>query len=195
MAKQNQKYIDKYWIIKIKMLDSEKIVFNNICKNINNKMASLKGYKDNIINTSLNKYFCQDYFIDCNNFFKTAKIYDIILFRSFSLCSQCQRCITKGGYDQICLLIKISNELFVYETTGKDGVVLRKWYEFIKYYCSLLCEEKCFRNLIVTQEAMKKFISINNAENMPDLGAKKNNSNYTSGFSDSNVEVMSKAEI
>ena len=123
LGKQSQKYIDKFRIIKIKLLDSEKIVFNNICKNINNKISSSKGYKDNIINTSLNKYFCQDYFIDCNNFFKTAKTCDIILFRSFSLCSQCQRCITKGGYDHIGLLVKISNELFVYETTGKDGVI------------------------------------------------------------------------
>lgn len=83
LGKQSQKYIDKFRIIKIKLLDSEKIVFNNICKNINNKISSSKGYKDNIINTSLNKYFCQDYFIDCNNFFKTAKTCDIILFRSF----------------------------------------------------------------------------------------------------------------
>ena len=195
LGKQSQKNIDKYWIIKIKLLDSEKIVFNNICKNINNKISSSKGYKDNVINTSLNKYFCQDYFIDSNNFFKTAKTCDIILFRSFSLCSQCQRCITKGGYDHIGLLVKISNELFVYETTGKDGVVLRKWYEFIKYYWYLLCEKICFRKLIVTQDAMKKFISNNNTETMPNLGSKKNNSNYTSGFSDSNVEVMSKAEI
>ena len=111
------------------------------------------------------------------------------------MCSQCQRCITKGGYDHIGLLVKISNELFVYETTGKDGVVLRKWYEFIKYYWYLLCEKICFRKLIVTQDAMKKFISSNNTETMPNLGSKKNNSNYTSGFSDSNVEIMSKAEI
>jgi len=194
LGKQGQKCIDKYRIIKIKLLDSEKIVFNNICKNINSKISLSKGYKDNVINTSLNKYFCQDYFIDSNHFFKTAKTCDIILFRSYSMCSRCQRCITKGGYDHIGLLVKISNELFVYETTGKDGVVLRKWYEFIKYYWYLLCEKICFRKLIVTQDAMKKFISNNNTDAMPNLGSKKNNSKYSSGFSDS-VEAMSKAEI
>ena len=193
LGKTNNNEIYKQRIIKFKMINSEKITFNNICKNINYQIQLSDGYQENKLNASLNKYFCQDYFIDSNEFSKKAKTCDIILFRSYSKCSRCQRCITRGHYDHIGLLVKICNELFVYETTGKDGAILRKWKEFLNYYWYLLCEKMTFRKLIATQEAMKKFI-MNNNEGNANLG-KKNNSNYNSGFSDSNVGTLSKAEI
>ena len=185
--------IYQYRIIKFKMTNAEKGIFNNICRNINNNILSSKGYKENMFNTSLNNYFGKDYFISHIAFNKVAKTGDLILFRSFSFCSQCQRCITKGQYDHIGLLIKYYNELYVYETTGRDGVLVRKWYEFIHYYWYLLCEKMTFRKLIVTQDAMKKFITNNNYESLPNLG--KKTSNFTSGFSDSNLDYLSKAEI
>ena len=189
LGKQDKKDIYQYRVIKFRMLDLEKELFNNVCKNINNIILSSNGYKENIINASLNKYFCKDYFISSFDFYKSAKTCDIILFRSYAYCSKCQRCITKGHYDHIGLLIKKYNDLFVYESTGKDGVVLRRWYEFIYYYWFLLCDKMSFRKLIVSDEAKKKFIANNINETS---NAKKS---YSSGFSDSNVEIMSKAEI
>lgn len=185
--------IFKYKIIKFKMVNAEKEIFNNICRNINNSILSSKGYKDNIINSSLNKYFFTDYLICYKQFNKVAKSGDLILFRSYSFCSQCQRCITKGQYDHIGLLVKYYNELYVYETTGRDGVVARKWYEFINYYWYLLCDKMTFRKLIASQDAMKKFISKNNCEAGPNLG--KKTSNFSSKFSDTNIEYLSKEEI
>ena len=189
----NNKQIYQYRIIKFKIPNCEKEIFNNICKNINNIILSSRFYKENIINLSLNKYFINNYFINCNDFYKLAKTGDLILFRSYSCCSKCQRCITKGDYDHIGLLIKYYHELYVYETTGKEGVVARKWYEFIYYYWYLLCEKMTYRKLLATQEAMKKFITSNSNETMPNIG--KKTSNYSSGFSDGNLDLMSKTEI
>ena len=191
--KNNNKQISVHRIIKFKMPTCEKEIFNNICRNINNIILSSIGYKENIINLSLHKYFINNYFINCNDFYKIAKTGDLILFRSYSCCSKCQRCLTQGEYDHIGLLIKYYHELYVYETTGKDGVVVRKWYEFIYYYWFLLCEKMTYRKLLATQEAMKKFIINNNNETMPNIG--KKTSNYSSGFSDSNLDLMSKTEI
>ena len=194
LGKQDKKEKDiyQYRVIKIRMLNLEKETFNNICKNINNIILSSHGYKENMINASLNKYFCKDYFISSFDFYRSAKTCDIILFRSYAYCSKCQRCITKGHYDHIGLLIKMCNELFVYESTGKDGVVLRKWFEFIYYYWFLLCDKMSFRKLIVSDEAKKKFIAKNYSETSK---GGRNCSNFSSGLSDSNIEVMSKSEI
>ena len=194
LGKQDKKEKDiyQYRVIKIRMLNVEKEIFNNICKNINNIILSSHGYKENMINASLNKYFCKDYFISSFDFYRSAKTCDIILFRSYAFCSKCQRCITKGHYDHIGLLIKMCNELFVYESTGKDGVVLRKWFEFIYYYWFLLCDKMSFRKLIVSDDAKKKFITKNYSETSK---GGRNCSNFSSGLSDSNVEVMSKSEI
>ena len=192
LGKVNEKKISQYRIIKFRMINCEKEIYNNICKSINNIILSSTGYKENIINASLNKFFCKDYLINCNEFCKSAKTCDLILFRSYSYCSQFQRFITKGHYDHIGLLIRYYNELYVYETTGKDGVVVRKWYEFIHYYWYLLCEKMTYRKLIVTQDAMKKFIT-NNNEARPNIG--KKTSNYSSGLSDSNLDNLSKSEI
>lgn len=194
LGKQDKKEKDiyQYRVIKIRMLNLEKETFNNICKNINNIILSSHGYKENMINASLNKYFCKDYFISSFDFYRSAKTCDIILFRSYAYCSKCQRCITKGHYDHIGLLIKMCNELFVYESTGKDGVVLRKWFEFIYYYWFLLCDKMSFRKLIVSDEAKKKFIAKNYSETS---NGGRRCSNFSSGLSDSNIEVMSKSEI
>ena len=192
LGKEDKKDIYQYRVIKFKMLNVEKELFNNICKNINNIILSSKGYKENIINASVNKYFCNDYYISSDDFYKFAKTGDLLLFRSYAYCSKCQRCITNGHYDHIGLLVKISTELFVYESTGRDGVVLRKWYEFIYYYWFLLCDKMSFRKLIVSDDAKKRFIN-NNNEICPYSG--KKNTNFTSGISDSNVEPLSKSEI
>ena len=193
LGKENKKEIYKYRIIKFKMLNKEKEIFNNICKNINNCILSSNGYIENLINCSLNRHFCKTFFINCQEFYKSSKTGDIILFRSYSFRGKCQRCITKGNYDHIALLIKYYNELYVYETTGKDGVVARKWYEFIYYYWYLLYDKMSFRKLIVTQDAMKNFIVNNNNESNPYIGNKS--SKYNSGFSDSNIDTLSKSEI
>ena len=192
LGKKLQKEIFQYNIVKFKMLNLEKEIFNNICKNINNLILSSNGYKEHIINGSLNIYFYNNYTISCHEFTKFAKTCDLILFRGYSYCSKCQRCFTQGHYDHIGLLVKISNELFVYETTGKDGVVLRKWFEFIYYYWYLLYDKISFRKLIVSPDAMKKFI-INNNEIESNLGKKC--SNFSSGFSDSNLDIYNKNEI
>ena len=192
LGKEKNKEIYQHRVIKFKILNSEKEIFYNICKSIHNRIISSYGYKENIINSSINKFFCKDYMINCYDFYKLAKTCDLILFRSYSCCSRCQRFITKGHYDHIGLLIKFYNELYVYETTGKDGVVVRKWFEFIYYYWYLLCEKITFRKLIASQEAMKKFI-IDNNEIFNNKG--KKTSKYTSGLSDSNLDNLSKNEI
>lgn len=192
LGKENKNEIYKHRVIKFKMLNTEKKIFIDICKSLNNRIISSYGYKENLIHSSINKFFCKDYMIDCYDFYKNAKTCDLILFRSFSCCSQCQRFITKGHYDHIGLLIKFYNELYVYETTGKDGVVVRNWHEFIYYYWYLLCEKMTFRKLIVSQEAMKKFIT-NNNEIIPNKGKKA--SNYTSGLSDNSFDNLTKNEI
>ena len=112
----------------------------------------------NKLESNLNKYFPKEYFINTRDFFNQARTCDVLLFRSFCVCSACQRCITKGDYDHIALLIKYFNELYVYESTGKDGVALRRWAEFIYYYWFLIYDKMTFRKLMVTKEKMEEFI-------------------------------------
>ena len=193
LGKEDNKIIYNNRIIKFKMMNIKMEIFNDICKNINNCILSSNGYKENLIQCSLNRYFCKSYFINYQEFYKFSKTGDILLFRSYSFCGKCQRYITKGNYDHIALLIKYYNELYVYETTGKDGVVARKWYEFIYYYWYLLYDKMTFRKLNVTQDAMKNFIINNNNESILYIGNKS--SKYNSGFSDSNVDSLSKIEV
>ena len=192
LGKKNKNEINQYRTIKFRLNNCNKELFNNLCKSINNIILSSIGYKENIINASLNKFFCRDYFINCNKFCKNAKTCDLILFKSYNYCSQVQRFITKGEYDHIGLLIRYYNELYVYETTGRDGVVVRKWSEFIHYYWYLLCEKIIYRKLIVSQDSMKKFI-INYNESRPSLN--KKTSNYSSGLSEGNLDHLPKSEI
>ena len=193
LGKDNNKTIYQYRTIKFKLTNVNRALFDRVCTNINNSIISSKGYKENIINVSLNKCFCKDYYISCKDFYKLANTGDLVLFKNFSFYSKCQRSITKGEYDHIGLLIKYCNELFLYEITGKDGVILRKWYEFIYYYWFLLCEKMTFRRLNVTQDAMTKFISNNHNEFCHCHSYRE--SHYVSKFSDSNVNITNKYDL
>ena len=159
--KENDQKIKPQKIYKFKMPEISYEKFDHICKLINKSIILSKGYTENKLESNLNKYFPKEYFISKKDFFNEAKTCDVLLFRSFCICSACQRCITKGEYDHIALLIKYFNDLYVYESTGKDGVTLRRWAEFIYYYWFLIYDKMTFRKLITSKEKMEEVI-INN---------------------------------
>ena len=163
--KENDPKIKSQKIYKFKMLEVSYEKFEHICQLINKSIILSKGYTENKLESNLNKYFPKEYFINKKDFFSEAKTCDVLLFRSFCLCSACQRCITKGEYDHIALLIKYFNDLYVYESTGREGVTLRRWAEFIYYYWFLIYDKMTFRKLITSKEKMEEFI-INNDYSM-----------------------------
>ena len=178
--------------IKFKMIEVEKGVFNMICQNLTTILSNA-NINDNVINASLNKFFCTNFYINYFNFSKIAKTGDFILFRNKSYSSQFQRFLTQGQYDHIALLIKLYNELYVYETTGKDGVVLRRWSEFIYYYWFVFSEKIVFRKLLCSLEAKKKYIKDYVNETKLE---KNNNSNVVnSSISDNDFDNMDKSQI
>ena len=91
-------------------------------------------------------------------FCRNGKTGDIILFRGYARESRIQRMITNVEYDHVAILVKQNGILNVYESTGKDGVKLRPWQEFLTYLWYLLYEKMVFRPLIITEKRMKEYI-------------------------------------
>ena len=154
----DEDYIEKYRIVKFKMPTVSKYVFDLVCKNINKSIILSNGYRNNIFSINIRKNFCTEYFMNYKEFAKRANTGDIILFRGYATESKLQRGFTSAEYDHVGLLFKKDNILHLYESTGKDGVKLRPWSEFITYYWYLLYEKMTFRELKVTEEKMKEFI-------------------------------------
>jgi hypothetical protein len=160
----NDDYIYKYRIVKFKMPYESSEVFKLICENINKSIILSDGYKHNIFGINIRNHFCNEYFIDYKKFESIGNTGDILLFKGYSNESKFQRFITDNGYDHVGLFIKNKNGLHLYEATGKEGVKLRPWNEFITYYWYLLYDKMAHRKLNVDENAMKLFISENEEE-------------------------------
>ena len=163
-------YIYKYRIVKFKMDNVSKINFNLICESINKSIILSNGYRNNIFSINIRKNFCTEYFINYKEFALKANTGDILLFRGYAKESYLQRAFTNADYDHVGLLYRKNNTLYVYESTGKDGVKLRPWSEFIMYLWYLLYEKMVFRHLKITEEKMKEYNLIEHKKyNMSDL--------------------------
>ena len=152
-------YIYKYRIVKFKMPQESKTIFNLLCENINKSIILSKGYKNNIFGINIRQDFCYEYYIHYKQFEDMGQTGDVLLFKGYSKDSKFQRFITDADYDHVALLIKNKKGLHVYESTGKDGVKSRPWQEFITYYWYLLYDIMSFRKLQIDANAMKQYIS------------------------------------
>ena len=151
-------YIYNYRVVKFNMPEIPEKKFKLVCEAINKSIILSNGYRNNIFSINLRKNFCNEYFINYKEFNSKAYTGDILLFRGFSKESHLQRVFTNADYDHVAVLLRKNNILYVYESTGKDGVKLRPWQEFIMYLWYLLYEKMVFRPLIVDEETMKKYV-------------------------------------
>ena len=154
----NDDYISKYRIVKFKMLDANPQKFQLVCESINKSIILSNGYRYNIFSINIRNNFCREYFMNFKEFAKKGNTGDIILFRGYAKESQLQRVFTNADYDHVGILVKKDGILQVYESTGKEGVKLRPWQEFITYLWYLLYEKMVYRPLIVSKETMQKYI-------------------------------------
>ena len=162
-------YIYKFRVVKFKMPDILEKKFTLICEAINKSIILSNGYRNNIFSINLRKNFCIEYFINYKEFSTKANTGDILLFRGYSNESHLQRAFTNADYDHVAVLLKKNNILYVYESTGKDGVKLRPWQEFITYLWYLLYEKMVFRPLIISEERMKNYIIKENNKILDDI--------------------------
>ena len=151
-------FIAKYRIVKFKMENATESNFKLVCESINKSIILSNGYRNNIFSINLRKNFCKEYFINYKEFTSKANTGDILLFRGYAKESNIQRAITCADYDHVAILFRKDDVLQVYESTGKDGVKLRPWQEFITYLWYLLYEKMAFRALKISIEAMQKYI-------------------------------------
>ena len=151
-------YIEKYRIVKFKMLEATESQFKLICEAINKSIILSNGYKKNIFSINIRKNFCNEYFMNYKEFATKANTGDIVLFRGYAKESRLQRLITSADYDHVGILFRKDNILHLYESTGKDGVKLRPWSEFITYLWYLLYEKMAYRPLKITNERMNEYV-------------------------------------
>jgi hypothetical protein len=81
-------------------------------------------------------------------FKEKAKTGDILIFKGFEFPARCQRFFTGAEYDHVALLIRIDGSLRVFESTSRDGVKLRYWYEFVHHHWNLLYDKMVYRRLL-----------------------------------------------
>ena len=134
------------------MQNSSDKIFNEIIKLISKAIYLSRGFKYNLFEVSLRKNFYKDYFLKNDVFEEIAKTGDILLFRGFEKHSKCQRSLTGADYDHVALLVRQGLILYVYESTGKDGVKLRAWRDFRMNLWNLLYDKMSFRQLIIDKE-------------------------------------------
>ena len=134
------------------MQNSSDKLFNEMIQLISKAIYLSRGFKYNLFEVSLRKYFYKDYFLKVNLFEEIAKTGDILLFRGFQKHSKCQRSFTGADYDHVALIVRQGIILYVYESTGKDGVKLRAWRDFRVNLWNLLYDKLTFRQLIVDKE-------------------------------------------
>ena len=134
------------------MHNSSDKIFNEIIKLISKAIYLSRGFKYNLFEVSLRKNFYKDYFLKNDVFEGIAKTGDILLFRGFEKHSKCQRSLTGADYDHVALLVRQGLILYVYESTGKDGVKLRPWRDFRMNLWNLLYDKMSFRQLIIDKE-------------------------------------------
>ena len=152
-------YIAKTRVVKFKMPSQSSQVFKEVCEKINKSIILSKGYSNNLFSICIRQNFCNEYFMGQRQFFKSGKTGDIMLFRGYARESRFQRMITNVEYDHVAILVKQNSILHVYESTGKEGVKLRPWQEFLTYLWYLLYEKMVFRPLVITEKRMKEYIT------------------------------------
>lgn len=163
--KSPNNYINQIKIIKFNCVNSEKTRFYHVCELINKCIILSDGYKSNIFGINCNKnYFTQNY-INILNFVKEANSCDILLFKNFSSTSKCQRCITKGDYDHIALLIKSENKLILFDCIDKHGIRIRNFTDLIILTENLSYEKIVYRKLVINIEDMCEYICKKGEEN------------------------------
>ena len=154
----NDDYISKFRIVKFKMLGSSYEIFQLVCESINKSIILSNGYRFNLFSINIRKNFCREYFMNFKEFASKGNTGDIILFRGYAKESILQRLVTNADYDHVGILVKKDGILQVYESTGKEGVKLRPWFEFLTYLWYLLYDKLVFRPLLATEEAMKNYV-------------------------------------
>ena len=158
----SDKFLKCIKTIKFNCLNIDKKSFYNTCDVINKNILLSKGYKNNLFGVNFNINYYRKPYISVLNFVKEAKTCDIILFKSFTSASKCQRCFTQSEYDHIALLIKSDNNLKIYDCIEEDGIRLRNFTEYISMMWYLLYEKIVYRKLIISVEDIVKYITINN---------------------------------
>ena len=161
----NNDYIDKYRIVKFNMYSESYEIFKLVCENINKSIILSYGNRTNIFGINLRNNFCHEYFINYKKFEKQGNTGDIILFKGYETEGKVQRILTTADYDHVGVLIKNKDGLFLYESTGKEGVKSRPWNEFITYYWYLLYDIMAYRKLNIDYNAMKLYVSENENNN------------------------------
>jgi hypothetical protein len=134
------------------MENSSDKLFNEMIQLISKAIYLSRGFKYNLFEVSLRKYFYKDYFLKVDVFEEIAKTGDILLFRGFQKHSKCQRSFTGADYDHVALIVRQGLILYVYESTGNDGVKLRNWRDFRVNLWNLLYDKMTFRQLIVDKD-------------------------------------------
>ena len=180
--KSSNNYLKNIKVIKFNCINAEKLRFYHLCEMINKSIILSEGYKRNCFGVNFNKNYYTKSYIDLINFIKAANTCDILLFKSLSSSSKCQRCITKGAYDHIVLLIKKDNNLLLFDCIEEDGIRMRNFSELITSLYYLYYENIAYRKLIISMEDMVEYIHMHNIDKY------ENVDNYT-------LENMSTNEI
>ena len=189
-------YIYRYRVVKFSMPHQSNEVFKLICEKINKSIILSKGYKYNIFSINLRKNFCKEFFINYKQFPNEGNTGDILLFKGYSNESKRQRFITNEEFDHVALLVRNKTGLNVFESTGKEGVKLRPWQEFITYYWYLLYDVMAFRKLIIDENAMNEFIINQTKEikNEEEINKENIKENFWECFNSKIEEFISKTE-
>ena len=162
--KDSSKYLNNIKMIKFNCTNTEKSKFYRICEIINKSILLSEGYKINMFGVNFNKNYYKQSYINLINFVKEANTCDILLFKSYSSSSKCQRCITRGNYDHIIILVKSDNNLFLFDSIEEEGVRIRNFTDLISSLLYLTYEKIVYRKLNINLEDMIDYIRRNNID-------------------------------
>ena len=150
--------------IKFNCINAEKSNFFHVCEIINKCIILSEGYKINKFGVNFNDNYYSKQYMNLLNFVKEANTCDILLLKSYSKSSKCQRCITKGDYDHIILLVKSDNNLFLFDCIEEDGVRIRKFTDLINTMLYLTYEKIVYRKLNINIDDMIDYVHFNNID-------------------------------
>lgn len=94
------------------------------------------------------EHWWSEWHISSEQFERVAETGDILLFRSRGAAPAVIRAVTAGHYDHVGLLLRFGpNNLLVLESTGREGVGVVTWKEFMEQEWHLLYPEMALRRL------------------------------------------------
>lgn len=163
LGNKKDKDLYKIKVIKFNCINAEKSKFYHTCEIINKSILLSEGHKTNIFGVNMWKNYFTKPFLNVLSLVKTANTGDILLFRNLNSTSKCQRCVTKGEFDHIVLLIRTNNNLKLYDCIKSEGIRIRDFAVLfpINY---LYCEKIVYRKLNIGIEDMVKYIHKNNID-------------------------------